>query len=32
LKTTGRKWRPGIMLYAGKYSTPDYELIVSEGC
>ncbi|MBQ9032301.1 MAG: ABC transporter substrate-binding protein [Parasporobacterium sp.] len=22
----------GQMLYAGKYSTPDYELIVSEGC
>jgi iron complex transport system substrate-binding protein len=22
----------GNMLYAGKYSTPDYELIVSEGC
>lgn len=24
--------RAGTMLYAGKYSTPDYELILSEGC
>ena len=24
--------RRGELLYAGKYSTPDYELIISEGC
>jgi iron complex transport system substrate-binding protein len=26
------KMEAGNILYAGKYSTPDYELIVSEGC
>ena len=31
-KLVGRGWRAGDMIYAGKYSKPDYELLVSEGC